>query len=270
MKNNERAATKPGMPNGAARMHAFASDLRANTVVRNGQERIELLGYASMTERAYIMWDFFGDYREVVAGDAFDETLAANPDVAFLVNHRGVTMARTTNGTLELSADPLGLRSAAFLNPERQDVRDLVTAIQDGDITEMSFAFMIEDGSWNDDYDEFRINKVNLDRGDVSAVNYGANPYTSIAARSGQIMDEVGKLPMGAQRAAFKKLEEALRQAETEDKPETREDATEKSGQRAYTDPEVKETRSLDEVEKKVSEPVGREVRFWEQMLSLD
>ena len=46
----------------------------------------------------------------------------------------------------------------------------------------MSFAFMIDGGEWSRDMDVFRLTGVNLHRGDVSAVNYGANPYTSIAA----------------------------------------------------------------------------------------
>lgn len=205
-----RAAAAPTVPNGGGRLQGFASELRASTVTRNGQEKVRLEGYASMVERAYEMWDLFGEYREVISRSAFEQTLSTNPDVAFLCNHKGVTMARTTNGTLELSSDPMGLRSVAYLNPERQDVRDLVAAIRDGDITEMSFAFMIDDGEWNDEYTEFRINSVNLDRGDVSAVNYGANPYTSIAARSQEILAALDRLPAGAQRAAAQRLAEVM------------------------------------------------------------
>lgn len=206
----QRAAARPGTPNGGGRLQAFASELRASTVQRDGKEKVRLEGYASMVERAYEMFDVFGEYKEVVSRDAFRGTLSASPDVAFLVNHKGVTMARTTNGTLELSADPTGLRSVSYLNPERQDVRDLVAAIRDGDITEMSFAFLIEDGVWSDDFSEFRINRVNLDRGDVSAVNYGANPFTSIAARSSEILSELDHLPAGAQRAAAARLARAM------------------------------------------------------------
>jgi hypothetical protein len=100
-----------------------------------------------------------------------------------------------------------GLQSRAFLNPERQDVKDLVHAIRDNDITEMSFAFRIDDGTWNDDFSEFRIRKVDLDRGDVSAVNYGANPYTSIAARSSELLRDLDRLPVGAARAALERLQ---------------------------------------------------------------
>lgn len=193
-------------PSGPARLQPFKGEFRAAKVEHQGKERHQLDGVASVTDQPYEMWDLFGPYTEVVEGGAFDETLAADPDVAFLVNHRGVTMARTTSGTLELEATGLGLQARAYVNPERQDVRDLIVAIDDRDITEMSFAFIIEEGEWNDDFTEFRISKVNLDRGDVSAVNYGANPYTSIGARAQEVLRDVRHLPAGAARAAMAEL----------------------------------------------------------------
>lgn len=195
------------VPSGAARSQPFPGKMRAKLVDLEGQSFYQLDGYASAVERGYEMYDFWGPYTEVISGDAFDKTLDSNPDVAFLLNHRGVTMARTTQaGRLELSADSTGLKVRALVNPKRQDVKDMVLAIEDGDITEMSFAFMIVSGRWSPDYMEYRIDEVNLDRGDVSAVNYGANPYTSIAARSREILDALEHLPNGAKRAALERL----------------------------------------------------------------
>jgi hypothetical protein len=194
---------------GSARSVAFAAkEIRAELVERDGRQFHRLDGYASVVEKPYEMWDLFGPYEEVIAAGAFDKTLANNPDVAFLVNHRGVTMARTTNGTLELSADEVGLRSVAYLNPGRSDVQLLMHAVDDGLITEMSFAFTIPDGGawWSDDFATFRITEVDLNRGDTSAVNYGANPATTIAARSREIMRELQWLPPGAARAAIDQL----------------------------------------------------------------
>ena len=65
----------------------------------------------------------FGPYEEIVAREAFTDTLAAEPDVAFLVNHKGVTMARTTNGSLELAMVSDGLGMDAWVNPKRTDVK---------------------------------------------------------------------------------------------------------------------------------------------------
>jgi len=161
------------------------------------------------------MWDMFGEYTEQVAPGAFDVTLAKSPDVAFLVNHRGISMARTTNGSLELSSDNKGLKSTAYLNPKRTDVQDLILAIEDKDITEMSFAFLITDGEWNEEYTEYTINEVDLDRGDVSAVNYGANPYTSVSARQLEVIRDFRLLPAGAQREAVAGLDPDLASVHT-------------------------------------------------------
>lgn len=205
------AQANPGqVPNGSGRSHAFGAQVRATTVIWKDQERVLLEGYASVVEKKYRMWDMFGEYDEVVSQGAFDETLSKNPDVAYLVNHRGVTMARTTNGSLELKADGKGLNTSAYVNPKRTDVRDLITAIEDRDVTEMSFAFRIDDGEWSEDYTEFRINKVDLDRGDVSAVNYGASPHTSVAARQAEVMSDLEKLPEGAKREALAFLQRQL------------------------------------------------------------
>jgi HK97 family phage prohead protease len=205
-------AEKHEMPTDGARMVPFRAVLRAEQVDWNGAQRYQLDGIASTTEQPYRMFDAFGEYDEVIDRAAFNETLSRDPDVAFLVNHKGVTMARSRpNGrgfrSLELSVGATGLQSRAYVNPERQDVKDLVHAIRDSDITEMSFAFRIDDGDWNDDFTNFRIRKVDLDRGDVSAVNYGANPYTSIAARSAELLRDLDRLPAGAARAALERLQ---------------------------------------------------------------
>lgn len=213
------ARSNPGPPNGTARSQPFRADLRAQQVIVNDQERVKLTGCASVVEKRYPMWDTFGEYDEVVDQRAFGGTLSRQPDVAYLTNHRGLTMARTTNGTLVLSTDSKGLQTEAYVNPKRSDVRDLVTAIEDGDVSEMSFAFQILDGEWNDDFTEFRILEVELDRGDVSAVNYGANPYTSVAARQTELMQDLRRLPEGAQREAVQRMSRQLRAVEADDDP---------------------------------------------------
>lgn len=194
------------------RVHAFRAQFRHAPVVVDGKELTELDGYASVVEQPYEMWDMFGPYEEKIAASAFDATLAANPDVAFLLNHRGLTMARTHGApqTLWLDADPRGLHSRALVNPRRTDVSDMLTAIDDGQITEMSFAFMIEDWEWDEDYEKLTILQVDINRGDVSAVNFGANPYTSISARAQEFLSSVEQVPEAMARMAFRKLGERL------------------------------------------------------------
>lgn len=200
----QRAESNPGeLPGGNKRVRSFPGKLTARLVERNGRQFYHLNGFATVFERAYDMWDAFGEYREIMDYNALTKSLSMNPDVAWLVNHRGVTMARTTNGTLELGVKPdesgyHGLNTDAWLNPERQDVRDIVSAVVDELVDEMSFAFQLNDGIWNDDYSEFRITEADINRGDVSAVNYGANPYTSIHARTADILEDIERLPVPA------------------------------------------------------------------------
>jgi HK97 family phage prohead protease len=197
-----------GVPGGDAhRDHIkFGSEIRAKKVQKDGQDFYQVEGYASVFERGYDMWDEYGPYTEVVSKGAADKTLQANPFVIFRFNHGNTPMASTGNGRLELSADDIGLHMRAWLNPSRDDVRLLMQAIEDQDVTEQSFMFMIVRGIWSPDYTEYRIEQFDLDRGDVGPVTYGANPHTSIAARSAEILAAIPGLPRLAAREALQML----------------------------------------------------------------
>lgn len=207
-----RARSTVPLDVGKSRSLTFPAVLRANLEKREGASDDaapwhHVAGVASVINTPYEMWDMFGPYIETVAAGAFDESLARSPDVAFLVNHKGLTMARTTTGTLALTMAPQGLTTEAWLNPDRTDVHDLAIAINDKCINQMSFAAQLVNGEWNEDYTAFCMTRLELNCGDVSAVNFGANPYTSIAARAHRLLDEMDRLPSGAAMAALRHLE---------------------------------------------------------------
>lgn len=141
---------------------------------------VELTGYASTYDQPYEMFDMFGPYTEVARAGMCATTLAQGADVAYLANHEGLTMARTKSGSLRLSEDSTGLLTVAKVNTSRGDVRDLVIAVEDEAVDEMSFAFRVLRQEWSPDYEQRDLIEVNLNRGDVSAVNYGANPNTLV------------------------------------------------------------------------------------------
>ncbi|MDQ0992171.1 HK97 family phage prohead protease [Streptomyces sp. V3I7] len=185
----------------------FSSQLRAKKVTRDdGMDWYQVEGYASAFEQGYEMWDMFGPYTEIVSKGAADKTLAADPEVVFRFNHAGTPMASTRNARLELWADDQGLGQRAWLNPKRSDVQLLVQAIEDQDVREQSFMFRITSGQWSPDYTEYRIQEFDLERGDVGPVTYGANPHTSVAARSGEFLDLIPNLPVLAAREALTRL----------------------------------------------------------------
>ncbi|NUS74864.1 MAG: hypothetical protein HOV70_01520 [Streptomyces sp.] len=185
----------------------FTSQLRAKKVTRDdGMDWYEVEGYASAFEQGYEMWDMFGPYTEIVSKGAADKTLGADPEVVFRFNHAGTPMASTRNSRLQLWADEHGLGQRAWLNPKRSDVQLLVQAIEDEDVREQSFMFRITSGQWSPDYTEYRIQEFDLERGDVGPVTYGANPHTSIAARSGEFLDLIPNLPALVAREAYARL----------------------------------------------------------------
>jgi HK97 family phage prohead protease len=161
-------------------------------------------GYASVTESPYEMWDWLGSYTEVVRQGAFAKTLSENPQVQLLLNHGGLSMAYTKAGTLRLAEDSTGLHLGADVNVARSDIANMTAAIADGNVDEMSFAFRVPAGKsmWSPDYDERSILEVDIHRGDVSVVNFGANPATSVGMRA----QDFDRLDESAARELYERL----------------------------------------------------------------
>jgi HK97 family phage prohead protease len=153
--------------------------------IRADGDTMKLTGYASVFESGY---EVFGGppsgWTEIVDRKAFDKTLREKPDVHLLINHEGMPLARTKSGTLGLSIDSKGLKVAAELDRTDPDVQRLDAKMRRGDMDQMSFAFRTIRQEWNEDESERRLLEVSIDRGDVSVVNFGANPKTSSQLRS--------------------------------------------------------------------------------------
>ena len=151
-------------------------ELRTAEVRAAGDDSLVVEGYASNFDVEYDL----GYFKESVARGAFDDVL--EDDVRFLLNHTGAPLARTTNGTLELSIDETGLKYRAAL-ADTQDGRDLYKLIKRGDITQSSFAFTIDKDEWSEDRSTRTITKIGRLL-DTSAVTYPASPSTTVAARN--------------------------------------------------------------------------------------
>lgn len=167
-------------------------------------------GYASVTESPFEMWDWLGPYSEVVRTGAFAKTLAENPQVQLLLNHGGLAMAYTKAGSLRLSEDTTGLHMEADVSTKRSDVGDMLAALEEGSVDEMSFAFRVTRQQWSPDYDQRDILEVDLHRGDVSVVNFGANPATSVGAIRSADFD---RLDEADARALYERLQRRLEPA---------------------------------------------------------
>jgi HK97 family phage prohead protease len=144
--------------------------------------KIVVEGYAAVFDQPT---DIGGVFTEVVARGAFRSALERGDDVEFLVNHGGLPIARTTAGNLTLREDDRGLHMRAELDPADPDVQRIVPKMRGKMLDQMSFAFNATGQRWDtpaDGPDVRTITDVMLF--DVSIVNRGAYPQTSIALRS--------------------------------------------------------------------------------------
>jgi len=152
-----------------------AVELRVSEVRAASDDTLTVSGYAAMFDDITDL----GYFKERIARGAFDGVM--EDDVRLLINHTGVPLARTTNGTLDLEVDETGLRYTARL-ADTTEGRDLYKLIKRGDISQSSFAFTIAE----EDYDRKANLRTITKMGsllDVSPVTYPAYPTTTVAAR---------------------------------------------------------------------------------------
>jgi HK97 family phage prohead protease len=163
-----------------------------------------LEGYATVYDYAYSIGDVDrGGFMEtIVKGSAAKS--AAEADVRLLINHEGIPLARTRSGTMTLESDDIGLRVTAQLDPQNPLSASLRSAMERGDMDQMSFAFRVLRDEWNSDYSERKIYELKLF--DVSMVTYPANPATVAKVRSDD--------PQDSEHATGRSVEMAKRQLE--------------------------------------------------------
>lgn len=127
------------------------------------------------------------EMREKIATGAFDE--CDMTDVIFNYNHCGRVYARTRNKSLELGVENDGLHMRAVLMPDDNGHAELYRDIQSGLIDKMSFAFTVDQSSYeyveNSDEADVEIRTITKigKLYDVSAVDIPAYDTTSISAR---------------------------------------------------------------------------------------
>ncbi|MEA5453294.1 HK97 family phage prohead protease [Sinomonas sp. JGH33] len=155
----------------------------------NAGSTVHFSGYASVFNKGYDLYGgpSKGGFEERVDPGAFNVTLKSNPSVHMLVNHDGLPLAATRSGTLHLNTDSHGLLVNTDLDTRDPDVQRVLTKVERGDLSEMSFGFKTKADVWRnakgelDDMGHYRtLIEVSLHGGDVSIVNYGANPNTSL------------------------------------------------------------------------------------------
>ena len=139
-------------------------------------------GYASTFEE-YVLFEEDGiQYKERILPEAFEGTDFS--DVVFLKDHEGTVLARTKNGTLQISVDENGLFTKTDLSKTSAS-RQMFEEIESEMYSQMSFAFIVDDDEYNTT-EHLRTIRHITKLYDVSAVSFPANPTTdiSVATRS--------------------------------------------------------------------------------------
>lgn len=167
-------------------IRAFAIDgVSIERRAEGDEESLRLSGYAAVFNRET---DIAGIFTEVIRPGAFGRAVEDGQDVALLFNHDPSTvMARTTNGTLVLREDNIGLWFEAELDPRDQDAQRVVTKVERGNVSQGSFAFNVttepSGEAWDFNQEPPLRELLNLDLFDVSPVTYPAYSDTQVFAR---------------------------------------------------------------------------------------
>ena len=150
-------------------------------------------GYATTFNEVY---ELYRDGRYVVKEEV-DRNAFKNSDlsdVVFQINHEGRVYARTRNGSIELDMDDHGLHHRTDLGLTSSS-RSVYEDVDAGLYDRMSFAFTVTKDSYTEeelDNGDVILTRTILEVGkvyDISVVDFPANPYTDISARSKDCID---------------------------------------------------------------------------------
>ena len=155
-----------------------------------------------------------GWYDEIIDRHALDETDLK--DVRFLVNHNTdmIPLARSRNNnensTMQLIVGEEGMDIRVDLDTENNaESKSLYSAVERGDISGMSFMFIVDQDSWEDIDTEHPVRTVRSIRQvlEVSAVTFPAYSQTSIQARGLSDALESAKESLESAKAELRKVE---------------------------------------------------------------
>ena len=163
----------------------MAKEIRAATIEASEADAMTLVGHPVIYESpTTINLPDGGSYTEIIHRGALDG--CDLHDVCLYYNHDDtahVPLARTRR-TMRLTVDDTGLHFVASLASDNPSAREVYSAIQRRDLTGLSFAFTVSDGTRYD----AETNTRHIDRIDkileVSICPHPAYPTTSVEART--------------------------------------------------------------------------------------
>ena len=168
-----------------------------------------LVGYASVFNS---LSEDLGGFKERIHPQAFNRSLGSGFDVRALVNHdTTLVLGRRSNKTLQLTVDTKGLK-VSIVPPKTSYANDLLELVSRGDVSQMSFGFIIAPGgeAWSSE-DGLKVRTVtDLDLLEVSVVSIPAYSDTTVALRNLQDWNRQLDSRLKARGSLIRRLELSL------------------------------------------------------------
>ena len=197
-------------------VRAFSFECRAE---ENEQHGTFITGTPIVFDQAADM----GWYQETIARGALDSTDLK--DVRFLVGHNTsmIPLARSRNNnensTMQMTVGDDGMDIRVDLDTENNaEAKALYSAVKRGDMSGMSFMFVVDSDSWDDiesDYPKRTIRSIRTVL-EVSAVAFPAYPQTSISIQAASEDAALDSVRASLESAKEALAEERAKQAEDE------------------------------------------------------
>ena len=175
-------------------------------------KKMEIKGYAVVFNSP----ETYG-YTEVIDKHALDDTDMS--DVVLRYNHNDsfIVLARTRNGSLKLNTDDTGLMMKANLQSNITDHKNIFNAIKSELIDKQSFAFSVDEDSYDYDTDTRTILKIGK-LYDVSVVDQPFYNATDVSVSRTQNNDFMEKREQLRKQEEEKREQEKERQNQLEEK----------------------------------------------------
>ena len=182
---------------------ADVTELRVQPKDENGQSVIE--GHAAIFDSLSQDLGFMFPFKERINKGAFKTSLEKD-DIRALWNHdANYVLGRNKAGTLELTETNKGLR-VRIHPPDTQWARDLTESIRRGDVTQMSFGFVVEKETWSVEGKEDIRTLEQVKLYDVSPVTFPAYLDTDVGVRSAMERYNKYKQEKTKRQAEFERL----------------------------------------------------------------